>query len=74
MVNTFIKHYYLLNIKFHSIIVDMAKEIRVKSDVEWNFYQSAEDVQDPRKVSSEKKHQMVLMICYLKNKTKRESY
>ena len=38
----------------------MAKEIRNKSDVECNFYQSAEDVPDPRELSSEKKNLMVL--------------
>ena len=31
-----------------SILEEMAKEIRDKSDVECNFYQSAEDVFDPR--------------------------
>ena len=30
-----------------SIVEEMAKEIRDKSDVECNFYQSAEDVPDP---------------------------
>ena len=34
-----------------SIVEEMAKEIRDKSDVECNFYQSAEDVPDPRKLS-----------------------
>ena len=34
-----------------SIVVEMAKEIRDKSDVMCNFYQSAEDVQDPRELS-----------------------
>ena len=38
-----------------SINEEMAKEIRDKSDVECNFYQSAEDVPDPRELSSEKK-------------------
>ena len=37
----------------------MAKEIRDKSDVECNFYQSAEGVPDPRELSSEKKNLMV---------------
>ena len=37
----------------------MAQEIRDRSDVECNFYQSAEDVPDPRKLSSEKKNLMV---------------
>ena len=35
------------------------KKIRDKSDVECNFYQSAEDVPDPRELSSEKKNLMV---------------
>ena len=53
-----------------SIVEDMAKEIRDKSDVVCNFYQSAEDVPDPRELSSEKKNLVgCLMICYLKNKT-----
>ena len=37
-----------------SIVEEMAKEITDKSDVECNFYQSAEDVPDPRELSSEK--------------------
>ena len=38
-----------------SIVEEMAKEIRDKSDVVCNFYQSAEDVPNPRELSSEKK-------------------
>ena len=52
-----------------SIVEEMAREVRDKSDVECNFYQSPEDVPDPRDRSSEKKNLMELMICYLKNKT-----
>ena len=37
----------------------MAKEIRDKSDVECNFYKSAEDMPDPRELSSEKKNLMI---------------
>ena len=37
----------------------MTKEIRDKSDVVCNFYQSAKDVPDPRELSSEKKNLMV---------------
>ena len=37
----------------------MVKEIRDKFDVVCNFYQSAEDVPDPRELSSEKKNLMV---------------
>ena len=46
----------------------MAKEIRDKSDVECNFYQSAEDVPDPRELSSEKKNLMVFDDLLLENK------
>ena len=46
----------------------MAKDIRDKSDVMCNFYQSAEDVPDPRELSSEKKNLMVKQNT-LKNKT-----
>ena len=34
-----------------SIVEEIAKEIRDKSDVECNFYQSANDVPDPRELS-----------------------
>ena len=34
-----------------SIVEEMAKEIRDKFDVECNFYQSAEDVPEPRELS-----------------------
>ena len=37
----------------------MAKDIRDKSDVEYKFYESAEDLPDPRELSSKKKNLMV---------------
>ena len=52
----------------------MAKERRDKSDVECNFYQSAEDVPDPRELSSEKKNLMVFDELLLENKNTYESY
>ena len=42
-----------------SIVEEMAKDIRDKSDFVFNFYQSAEDVPDPRYLKSEKKNLMV---------------
>ena len=42
-----------------SVVEEIAKEIRDKSDVVCNIYQSAEDVPDPRELSSEKKNLMV---------------
>ena len=52
-----------------SVVEEMAKEIRDKSDVVCNFYQSAEDVPDPRELSSEKKNLMVFDDLLLENKT-----
>ena len=51
-----------------SIVEEMAKEIRDKSDVVCNFYQSAEDVPDPRELSSEKRNLMVFNDLLLENK------
>ena len=42
-----------------SVVEEMANDIREKSNVECKFYQSAEDVSDPRELSSEKKNLMV---------------
>ena len=42
-----------------SIVEEMPKNIRNKSDAVCNFYQSAEDVPDPRELNSEKKNLMV---------------
>ena len=57
-----------------SIVEEMAKEIRDKSDVEFNFYQSAEDVPGPRELSSEKKNVMVFDDLLLKEQDTCESY
>ena len=48
-----------------SIVEEMAKDIRDKSDVECTFYQSAEDVSEPRELSSEKKNLMVFDDLFL---------
>ena len=52
----------------------MAKVIRDKSDVECSFYQSAEDVPDPREISSEKKNLMVFDDLFLEKQNTCESY
>ena len=39
-----------------SVVKEMTKDIRDKSDVECKFYESAEDVPDPRELSSLKKN------------------
>ena len=38
-----------------SFVEEMAIQVRNKSDLDCNFYQSAEDVPDPRELSAEKK-------------------
>ena len=52
----------------------MAKEIRDKSDVVCNFYQSAENVPDPRELSSEKTNLMVFDDLLLEKQNTCESY
>ena len=42
-----------------SVVEEMAKDIRDKSDVECKFYESAEDVPDPIELSSQKNNLMV---------------
>ena len=63
-----------LDISPISIVEEMAKEIRDKSDVECNFYQSAEDIPDPRELSSEKKNLMVFDDLLLEKQNTCESY
>ena len=52
----------------------IVKEIRDKSDVVCNFYRSAEDVTDPRELSSEKTNLMVFDDLLLEKKNTCESY
>ena len=44
-----------LGISLISVVEEMTKEIREKSDVVCNFYQSAEYIPAPREVSSQEK-------------------
>ena len=57
-----------------SIVEEMTKDIRDKSDVECKFYQSAEDVSDPRELSSEKKNLIVFADLLLEKQNTCESY
>ena len=57
-----------------SIVEEIAKEIRDKSDVVCNFYQSAEDAPDPRELSSEKQNVMVFDDLLLEKQNTCESY
>ena len=52
----------------------MTKDIRHKSDVEFKFYESAEDVPDPREQSSPKKNLMVFDDLLLEKQITCESY
>ena len=52
-----------------SIVEEMTKDIRDKSDVECKFYQSAEDVPDPRELSLEKKNLMIFDDLLLEKQT-----
>ena len=63
-----------LGISSMSIVEEMAKEITDKSDVEYNCYQSAEDVPDPSELSSEKKNLMVFDDQLLQKQNTCESY
>ena len=57
-----------------SVVEEMAKDIRGKSDVECEFYQSAEDVPDPRALSSAKKNLMIFDDLLLEKQNICESY
>ena len=48
-----------LGISSISVVEEMAKDIRDKSDVECKFYESAEDVPDPGELNSNKKNLIV---------------
>ena len=52
----------------------MAKDVREKSDVVYNFYQLAEDVPDPRELSTEKKNLMIFDDLLLEKQNTCESY
>ena len=52
----------------------MTKVVKDKSDVECNFYQSTEDVTDPRDLISEKKNLKVFDDLLLEKQNTCESY
>ena len=63
-----------LGISSISVVEEMAKDIRDKSDVECKFYEAAEDVPDPRELSSEKKNLIVFDDLLLEKQNTCESY
>ena len=56
------------------VVEEMAKDIRDKSDVECKFYESAEDVPNPRELSLQKKNLMVFDDLLLEKQITCESY
>ena len=52
----------------------MAKNIRGESDVEYKFYESADDAPDPRELSSGKNNLMVFDDLLLEKQNTCESY
>ena len=63
-----------MSISSISVVEEIAKDIRDKSDVECKFYESAEDVLDARELSSDKKNQMVFDDLLLERQITCESY
>ena len=57
-----------------SVVEEIAKDIRDKFDVECKFYESAEDVPDPRELSSEKKNLMLFDDLLLEKEITCKSY
>ena len=63
-----------MGISLISIVEEMAKDIREKSNVESKFYESAEDVPGPTEKSSEKNKLMVFDDLILEKQITCESY
>ena len=63
-----------LDISPSALVEEWAKEITKKSDIECSFYESADDVPDPRDLSSENKNLMIFDDLLLEKQNKCESY
>ena len=63
-----------LDISPSALVEEWAKEVKDKSDIECSFYESAEDVPDPRDLSAENKNLMIFDDLLLENKNKCESF
>ena len=57
-----------------SVVEEIAKHIKDKSEVECKFYESADDVPDPRELSSGKENLMVFDDLLLEKQNTCESY
>ena len=63
-----------LDVSPSALVEEWAKDIRDKSDIECSFYESAEDVPDPRDLSAENKNLMIFDDLLLEKQNKCESY
>ena len=63
-----------LDVSPSALVEHWAKEISDKSDIECSFFDSAEDVPDPRDLSSENKNLMIFDDLLLEKQNKCESY
>ena len=63
-----------LDISPSALVEEWAKEITKKSDIECSFYESADDVPDPRDLSPENKNLMIFDDLLLEKQNKCESY
>ena len=63
-----------LNISPILVVEEMSKSIADKSDIEFKFYESAEDVSDSGKLSSGKKNLMVFDYLLLEKENTCETY
>lgn len=63
-----------LDVSPSALVEEMAKYIRDKSDIDCSFYESAEDVPDPRDLCSENKNLMIFDDLLLEKQNKCESY
>lgn len=76
LMNLFENSDYILNKNIHpDILIDeMAKQGKTKSEVECSFYESADDVPDPRDLSSSTNNLMIFDDLLLEKQNKCESY
>ena len=63
-----------LDVSPTALVAEWAKEIKEKSDIECSFYESAEDVLDPRDLSAENKNLMIFDDLLLEKQNKCEAY
>ena len=63
-----------LDVSPSALVEEWAKDIRDKSDIDCQFYDTAEDVPDPRELNSENKNLMIFDDLLLEKQNKCESY